>query len=148
MAKKIKRRKTDMEHEFDMLSDAVYKVFFRAIMLFPIACAISGLITYKILPLLTDIVCFFSADRINLPAWLIAIGATFFLGLFIYWILIMVIYEDVLNRHIHNICYAILANLKKTGEISDIHDYKALYKRRKYIKDLRQTLDGKWINKD
>ena len=148
MAKKIKRRMTDMEHEFDMLSDAVYKVFFRAIMFFPITCAISAFITYKVLPILTDIVYFFSEGKANIPAWMIGIVATFLLGMVIYWIIIIVIYEDVLNRYIHNICYAILANLKKKGEISDIHDYKAIYKRRKYIKDLRQTLDGKWINKD
>jgi hypothetical protein len=148
MAKKIKRRKTDMEHEFDMLGDACYKVFYRAIMFFPIMCAIAGLITYKLLPTLTDVVYFFSGDEVNLPVWVIAVSSTFIIGLLMYWILIGFIYEDVLNRYIHNICYAILANLKKKGEITDIHDYRSMYKRRKYIKDLRQTLDGKWIDKD
>lgn len=124
-----KRKRNDVENSFEQMGVKAAELLYRSMLLFPISLIISTALLFKL---------FYSTWEWD-PVYLliISIGG----GVLLHFLLTMFFFEDKVEKCMRKCTLNILKEMKERGEIENVFEHK------RYIRDLRNTVDGRWIKK-
>lgn len=124
-----KRRRNDVEDSFEQMGVKASELLYRSMLIFPISIILSTPLIFKL---------FYSTWKWDTTyLLLISIGV----GFIMHFLLTMIFFEYRVEKCMRKCALNILKEMKERGEIENVFEHK------RYIRDLRNTVDGRWIKK-
>ena len=132
----MKRKQNDLEMLFNELSNKSSTILFRGIMLFPFAAILGYIGTIKlVMPFVHELTTISLENEVTIFATSIIMSCT------IYFLTVLAIYDDTLEKEQQKIAHKIMRELEKQGELST----KSEYARKKYIREIRKMSEGRKV---